>query len=174
MGKIQEEYYPYDGHEAEVYSGSTQFSDLENIDKLVLGLQELEQEQTYLSEVESWWIDMKKYIKKETNFTSWLEITNEKDFQMALSDFLFSALGAKYRSSFKFDGELECSKPAPPITASKFKFSYVTLETPDVHIPARIAVNKVCRADLASLVASLLVDTLCDQILDCYWLTASV
>ena len=32
--KIQEEYYPNNGHEAEVYSGLLKYSDLENIDKL--------------------------------------------------------------------------------------------------------------------------------------------
>ena len=156
--KIQKEYYPNNGHMAEAYSGPLEYSDLEKIDKLgrseisliichhallVNGLQELEQEQIYLSEVESWWTEMKKYIEEETNFTTWKDIECERDFKMALSDFLFSSLGAKFRSNFKFDGELHCSKPAPPITASKFKFSYFSLETPEKHIPARIAVNKI-------------------------------
>ena len=86
---------------------------------------------------------MKKYAKEKTNYTSWKGFATEKDFPMVFSDFLYSSHGAKYKTSFKFTGELECNKPAPPIVASKFRISYVTLTTPDEHIPARAAVNKV-------------------------------
>ena len=62
---------------------------------------------------------------------------------MVLSDFLFSSLGAKYKSSFKFDGDLVCNEPAPDIIASKFTISYVTLTEPHEHIPAKTAVTSI-------------------------------
>ena len=111
---------------------------------LVVGLEVMKNDHKYLRDVESWWIDMKKYAKEKTNYTSWNRFVNEENFALVFSDFLYSSHGAKYKTSFKFAGELECNKPAPPIIASKFKISYVTLTTPDEHIPARTAVNKVC------------------------------
>ena len=86
---------------------------------------------------------MKKYAKEKTNYTSWKAFATEEAFPMVFSDFLYSSHGAKYKTSFKFKGELECNRPAPLIIASKFKIFYVTLTTPDEHIPARAAVNKV-------------------------------
>ena len=82
--------------------------------------------------------------------------------QMVFSDFLYSSHGAKYKTSFKFAGELECNKPAPPIIASKFKISYITLTTPDEHIPARNAVNEVCMS-----IVNMIKVLLCEYIGNC-------
>ena len=116
----------------------------------------------YLRDVESWWIDMKKYAKEKTNYTSWNRFANEENFALVFSDFLYSSHGAKYKTSFKFAGELECNKPAPPIIASKFKISYVTLTTPDEHIPARNAVNEVCMS-----IVNMIKVLLCEYIGNC-------
>ena len=129
--------YPDEGWVADMYSGEVSFSDLEAIDDLVTGLQRLEVEGDYLREVDSWWPEMKKYTKEKTNFSSWQEFANKDNFSMVLSDFLFSSHGAKYKSSFKFVGDLECGEPAPAIRTSRFTISYVTLTSPDEHIPAR-------------------------------------
>ena len=40
--------------------------------------------------------------------------------------------------------------------------------------PDKVGLNAVYRVDLVLLVSSLLVDTLCDQMLDCYWFIDSV
>ena len=36
-------------------------------------------------------------------------------FVRYLSDFLFSKSGSKYKANFRFDGNLTCNEPAPPI-----------------------------------------------------------
>ena len=141
--RAHKENYPDEGWVADVYSGELGFSDLETIDDLVTGLEKLEAEGEYLRAVDSWWPEMKKYSEEKTNFSSWREFANKDNFSMVLSDFLFSSHGARYKSSFKFMGELECGAPAPAIRTSRFTISYVTLTTPDEHIPARNAVNRV-------------------------------
>ena len=58
---------------------------------------------------------MKEYSAKNTNFTKWEDFANSIDFKMILSDFLFSPDGLKFKSNFKFDGDLYCNQAAPTI-----------------------------------------------------------
>jgi len=139
--RVHETNYPQAGWDAQVYSAHLDQSDLRSIDSLVTGLEELETEGTYVRSVDCWWKNFKQFTKEKTNLTSWTDLGS--DFSIVLSDFLFSSYGGQYRSSFKFSGELQCSQPAPNITASKFSLSYVRLNTPDQHIPARKAVRRV-------------------------------
>ena len=98
----------------------------------------------YISAVDSWWSKLKEYANDKTNYTSWQQFSNEDDFQMVLSDFLFSSYGSKYKPNFKFGKEkLICNEKAPPIKATKFKISYFAFEGPETHIPARSAVTQV-------------------------------
>ena len=64
---------------------------------------------------ESWWSKLKEYSTQKRNFTKWEDFANPTDFKMILSDFLFSPYGFNFKACFKFDGELECNKPAPRI-----------------------------------------------------------
>ena len=95
---------------------------------------------TLLQGVDTWWSHFKEYTLEEHNKT-WLSVANEQEFPTILSDFLYSSHGAKYKSSFKFAEDLVCNQQAPEILASKFTISYVTLTTPDQHIPATSAVK---------------------------------
>ena len=59
-----------------------------------------------------------------------------------LTDFLFSRQGTRSKSDFRFNGTLECGRPAPPILAVKFRVLYLQLNGPEEHIPARKAVDE--------------------------------
>jgi len=143
--RVYERDYPDNGWDAEVYSGHLSHKDLTSIDKLVMELEALRDEKLYLRDVDSWWTKMKEFSDEKTNYTSWHQFANEKDFPILLSDFLFSSYGSQYKPNFKFESDLICNEPAPRIQATKFKLGYVTLDGPEEHIPARAAVTEVIR-----------------------------
>ena len=62
-----------------------------------------------------WWTSLKEFARDKKNLTRWQDFSNTEDFNIILSDFLFSTRGANYKPNFKWDGELVCNKPAPPI-----------------------------------------------------------
>ena len=47
--------------------------------------------------------------------TTPLRSSSSSLFVRYLSDFLFSKSGSKYKANFRFDGNLTCNEPAPPI-----------------------------------------------------------
>jgi len=141
--RVQQEFYPQNGWGAEVYSGELSFKDLSSIEDLVTGLENLQDNGKTLRDVDSWWSKIKEYANDKTNFTSWQQFANEKDFPVILSDFLFSSYGSKYKPNFKFEDKLICNQGAPVIKASKFKIDYFAFEGPETHIPARTAVTNV-------------------------------
>ena len=46
-------------------------------------------------------------------------------FEYLLSQFLFSRHGSKFKRNFRFDGNLTCNVPAPPIKVSKYFYILV-------------------------------------------------
>ena len=63
-----------------------------------------------------WWTKMKRYMAEEKEVAEWRDAFESGNFPLYLSDFLFHKDGAQEREkSFKFDGELVCNEPAPPI-----------------------------------------------------------
>merc|ERR1712038_1047689 len=142
--RVQKEFYPQDGWVADVYSGELSYKDLENIETLIGDLEYLKDDGKTLRGVDSWWSKLKDYANEKANFTSWQQFANEDDFQMLLSDFLFSSYGSKYKPHFKFgDEKLTCNEKAPRIKATKFQISYFAFDGPETHIPARASVTKV-------------------------------
>ena len=108
----------------------------------VLGFQDLQEEEKFITDVDSWWIPYKEYTSEKTNLSSWRDVSSQEEFSLLFSDFLFSSHGARFKSMFKFGGKLECNKPAPQILASKFKLSWKLIELPEEHRPARETVKK--------------------------------
>ena len=72
----------------------------------------------YFIGFDSWWDPLKGYARNKKNITRWQDFSNPEDFSMILSDFLFSKGGVSYKNKFRFDGQLICNQPAPPITVS--------------------------------------------------------
>jgi len=141
--RAQNNFYPEDGWVASVYSGKISYKDLNEIDALVSDLEELQNTGLSLRGFDTWWTKLKEYANDKTNFTSWKDFANEDDFQMILSDFLFSSYGSKYKPNFKFESELVCNEKAPEIKASKFDIFYYSFKGPEDHIPARTEVTQV-------------------------------
>ena len=137
--------YPDDGWAASIYSGPVSASDLDNIDTMVTGLETLSAERRHVRGVDCWWSSFREYYHDQYNTSHWHDLVqkNNDNFSMILSDFLFSSFGAKYKSSFKFAGDLVCNRPAPEITASKCEIFYVTLTEPSEHIPALNTVTDI-------------------------------
>ena len=63
-----------------------------------------------------------------------------------LSDFLHREEGAQDVINFKFDGNLTCDEPAPPIMATKLgAFTYNDFDGPTQHIPAKDEVERIVK-----------------------------
>ena len=61
---------------------------------------------------------------------------NETMFQEKWSHFLFAPKGAKYRLMLKFDGDLQCGQPAPPIVVSSMDFVHIGFDSATEWVPA--------------------------------------
>ena len=121
------------------------------MEQLTAGLQGLVDNRTHLRAINSWWPPLKEYAMDQKNFTSWQELSRSAAFPLLLSDFLFSREGSSYKYNFKFDGQLACRQPAPPILAAKFAIDYFTMEGPEQHIPAKRAVEGIVNASRVDL-----------------------
>ena len=89
-------------------------------------------------ELDVWWTVFKDFLGEEKNVSDWRTTLMEEEtedgfdnfenemtttplrssssmFVRYLSDFLFSKSGSKYKANFRFDGNLTCNEPAPPI-----------------------------------------------------------
>jgi len=139
-------YFPQQGWTANIYTGPIDNTDLESIEELTNQLTWLEKNQTYLGDVDCWWSQLKKYAKEKTNFTNWEDFATEEYFPMVFSDFLFSSHGSRFKPNFKFDGELKCNHPAPPINASMFSIDYLIFSGPEEHIPAKKKIEELVKS----------------------------
>ena len=136
--------YPSNGWSAEVYTGRLESNGLARMEKLTAGLALLVANRTHLRGMDSWWPPLKRYAIAKKNYTHWQDFTaTPSAFPALLSDFLFSTAGSSYKDNFKFDGELLCGQPAPPILASKFSVDYLLMDGPEEHLPARRAVEQL-------------------------------
>ena len=138
--------FPTNGWAAEVYLGRLDGESMAGMEQLTAGLQGLVDNRTHLRAINSWWPPLKEYAMDQKNFTSWQELSRSAAFPLLLSDFLFSREGSSYKYNFKFDGQLACRQPAPPILAAKFAIDYFTMEGPEQHIPAKRAVEGIVNA----------------------------
>ena len=96
-------------------------------------------------EVDCWWTPFKKFINEKKNI-SIDQINSTLMFQTHLSDFLFDVSHAKQQFNFKFNGSLECSKPAPDIRATQMKLQYgmsSSLPPPSEYLPAKATVDRI-------------------------------
>ncbi|KAK3894018.1 hypothetical protein Pcinc_002205 [Petrolisthes cinctipes] len=121
----QREYYPSSGEKGLVYLGNVSLvEELPRLQRLTKDLLAIED----VAEVENW----------ADAFTSyWGDEYDPDQFSDQLSRFLFSTVGAKYRSrNFRFSSELNCSDPAPPVTASSVEFQYHVMESSQEEVKA--------------------------------------
>ena len=141
--RVNDEFYtPYDGWHAEVYTGPLVASDLPALDTVVRRLEDLLGGD--LEELNSWWINFSEWTLDELGVSA-TSFTSSSNFSTALTDFLHSIRGARFRTDFQFAGELDCGGSAPPVTASKFYIKYRRFSGPEEHVPARASVEDVLR-----------------------------
>ena len=145
-------FYPDIGWTVQVYSETFNYTHLDTIDRLVRGFRELEEKGT-IREVNPWWTKMKSYVVDKKNFTTWEELAydlpclnslrskanetkpancllsaEEEKFSMALSDFLFSSEGTKFKKDFIFNSPLICGQPVPSINVTRFDIEYYVMK----------------------------------------------
>ena len=130
------------GFPAKVFTGEINVTHLELLNRVHLQLENIVKEGNILESYDSWWKHFMLFIDKKTEFQTWHNLT-EEDFQLAISDFLFSKSGSKFQNNFNFLTELKCGSPAPPILASSLQISYFPFDGPSQHGPAKAAIERV-------------------------------
>ena len=145
--------YPKDGWGSDIYTGPIDpLIDLPQLDSLVNEMVDLTKgEDHVLKGVDSWWLTFKHYISTSKNIqnptgnVSGMEY-NPQNFSLDLSKFLFSQVGARYKTNILLGGNLTCNSPAPPILATKTGFQYDRFSGPTQHAPARRKVEHVMKS----------------------------
>ena len=84
----------------------------------------LKAETSVLSKIDPWVLKFKEFQQSFNDSSSPREQETSVKFQEHLAHFLFSPLGAKYRSLFKFEGDLTCGQPAPEVIVSAVDFQF--------------------------------------------------
>jgi len=139
--QVNDEYYsPYSGWSADVYTGPFNSKDLPALDGMVQKLQSMVDQPGDLVSVTSWWSEFKAWLGNKDR--DWTEMS-PTNFSSDLANFLHSVRGARFARDFRFGGELDCQRDAPPVLASRFSIEYRQFEGPEEHVPARRAVEKV-------------------------------
>ncbi|KAK4302905.1 hypothetical protein Pmani_025047 [Petrolisthes manimaculis] len=122
----QEQYYPTVGERGTIY-----FGDMINIEELpkIDDLMENMENNSYISEVDSWYLKYKQYWKKQNVDVLEPNQTEEK-FLDHLGKFLHSPSGSRYRvSNFVFNDTISCTEPAPYILASSIEYKHLPLSS---------------------------------------------
>ncbi|CAL4124394.1 unnamed protein product [Meganyctiphanes norvegica] len=118
----QKHYYPSNGELGYVYfdNVSSLHAELPVLDEYVTKLEESE----YVSNVDSWYKEYKKYwINRDAIVPN--PNQTEEEFRDSLSEFLFSSSGAKYQvRNFLFSGNTNCTGITPPILASSMEYRH--------------------------------------------------
>ena len=102
--------------------------------------------------MDAWWTNFKTYLAESRNLSDWRSILksfdkteteikspfeapesgndsrNRNSFEFLLSQFLFSRHGSKFKRNFRFDGNLTCNQPAPPIKV-KIQLNVLQIKT---------------------------------------------
>jgi len=132
-------FFPSDGERVTVYLTGLDFAkELSSIEKLVSSLNRATD---IVASVDSWWTQYTQFVNDKLPST-------EAEWSETLTNFLFSPMGLRFTSNFKFESsstppepmQAVCGQPAPPILLSTFEFTHVKFEGRGEHIPA---LNKV-------------------------------
>lgn len=118
--------FPKDGREGFIYFENVKLpEELPELQKLSANLRK----NPYVSRVDAWFEKLLDFINNEDLFKN-SPLTKEL-FDNALSYFLFSEEGAKYRNDIVFANisMLNCNEPAPSFTTFKFSFQYIRLNS---------------------------------------------
>ena len=96
-----------------------------------------------------WWNDLKHFMNRSRGIADWRETFADGSLAKHLSDFLHREEGAQDVINFKFDGNLTCDEPAPPIMATKLgAFTYNDFDGPTQHIPAKDEVERIVKVNI--------------------------
>jgi len=116
-------------------------SHLEKLEWLDTKLDDLVSSRRVLERYNFWWKDFTTFTEKR-EVESWRNISNS-EFQMLLSDFLFSNTGSKYQKNFHFETELECGSQAPDILVTNLEIEYFAFDGPREHVPGKTELDSI-------------------------------
>merc|ERR1711994_1090419 len=99
-----------------------------------------------INEMDSWCLAFNNSFLQEKRQTDLDKDDDSRhNFTTLLSEFLHSSIGAKYKSNFVFNGELECNKPAPLVNATSIDIVYQKFSGPEEYIPSINHINELIK-----------------------------
>jgi Niemann-Pick C1 protein len=173
---VRKSYFPTNGFEAGIYTGSVNYShELINIKNMV---DDLSDQHDIALGVISWVDPFRNFVKinfqtggcntlKSSQYVFQIldvynETLSEEYFNLYLSMFLFSARNAVYQANFRFDKPLECGVPAPKIIVcgltslfdclnrlfqmSTVDFHFNQFKGPEEYLPAMHKVQQIAES----------------------------
>lgn len=134
-------FFPDIGQNAAIYFGRLNYSaELPNIYRL---LTQFKQEENIIKNLEEWYSGFRYYVNRNIEKDIATDILSDDEFSTYISKYLFSPSGSKYQKNFRFDGNLHCGQPAPPVTVSSFDFKFKLFDGPEEFLPAMNKVKKL-------------------------------
>jgi Niemann-Pick C1 protein len=157
---VRKSYFPTNGFEAGIYTGSVNYShELINIKNMV---DDLSDQHDIALGVISWVDPFRNFVKINFQTDVYNETLSEEYFNLYLSMFLFSARNAVYQANFRFDKPLECGVPAPKIIVcgltslfdclnrlfqmSTVDFHFNQFKGPEEYLPAMHKVQQIAES----------------------------
>ncbi|XP_069693275.1 patched domain-containing protein 3-like isoform X2 [Periplaneta americana] len=165
------EFFPDIGQTAGIYIGRLNYSaELPNIHRLVTQFKE---EKDIMKNLEEWYSEFRYYCKRYFNKDISTDILSDEQFSTYLSRFLFNPSGSKYQKMFRFDEDLRCGEPAPPIRVSSFEFKFKLFDGPEESLPAMNKIKRMLRESnfttgdrFATLWGKVLANWVTDEVID--------
>lgn len=127
------QFYPEMGTEASVFLGALNYShELPNIYNMI---EKLENETDKIYNLLTWTKPFRSFVSSNLKKDIKVVKLSDSEWNLYLSTFLHTMEGYKYLSKFRFDGELKCGHPAPPVIVSSISFNFKLFNSSKIYIP---------------------------------------
>jgi len=145
--RVNNDYFPKEGERVVVNIGDIDYTaELSKLDGLVSALLN---ETEIISQVDSWYIEFRKYATENhlVGSEEWFQLfqTNSNKFYEVLTQFLFSPAGSKYKRNFNFMTDLICGEAAPQVQLSSIQLTHKLFTSPTEWIPAMNKIKSLVR-----------------------------
>jgi len=135
--------FPSQGEQVTVFLAGLQLP--EELPKLDLIHSKLQKQSDIIasSSLDSWYLDFKKYVNNNFHAEVPEKEMEVDEFNMRLTQFLFSPSGSKHRLLLNFNESLVCGDPASKMELATISFTHHLMEGPKQQIPAMNRVKDI-------------------------------
>lgn len=130
---IRNQYYPEMGNEGSVFLGALNYS--HELPIIYNMIEKLENETDYVYNFLSWTKPFRTFVLSNLKKDIKEVKLTDTEWNLYISTFLHTMEGFKYSSKFRFNGDLKCGSPAPPVIVSSIDFNFKLFNSSKIYIP---------------------------------------